>query len=76
MAQQEKYEAEMRSLSASISEAQEQLLGSPIQASSVDDLKHQIAERNVSLDIIVSAYMMLNTEDAVLLFTCAQARIV
>jgi hypothetical protein len=49
--QQDRYEAELRSLSSSVNESQERLLGSPILASSVDDLKAQITERNVSTNI-------------------------
>ena len=45
--QQEQYEAEMKQLTKSITEAQERLLGSPIQASSVETLKKQISEHNV-----------------------------
>ena len=47
VAQQDQYESEMRQLTKSIKEAQEQLLGSPIQASSVETLKQQISEHNV-----------------------------
>lgn len=47
VAQQEQYETEMKQLTMSIKEAQEQLLGSPIQASSVEALKQQITEHNV-----------------------------
>lgn len=53
VAQQEQYETEMRSLSSSITEAQERLIDSPIQASSVNDLRAQISERNVSLPVVV-----------------------
>lgn len=51
--QQEQYESELRSLSSSINEAQEKLIGSPIQASSVNDLRAQITERNVSFNFPV-----------------------
>ena len=47
VAQQDQYESEMRQLNKSIKDAQEKLLGSPIQASSVETLKQQISERNV-----------------------------
>ena len=47
VAQQEQYEMEMKQLTKSIAEAKEQLLGSPIQASSVETLKQQISEHNV-----------------------------
>ena len=47
VAQQDQYESEMRQLTKSIKDAQEKLLGSPIQASSVETLKQQITERNV-----------------------------
>lgn len=68
VAQQERYEAELRTLSSSINESQEKLLGSPILASSVDDLKAQITERNVSRNIrrqrfslyIVTLYQLLS----------------
>lgn len=46
VAQQDQYESEMRQLTKSIKDAQEQLLGSPIQASSVETLKQQISEHN------------------------------
>lgn len=62
VAEQERYEAELRSLSSSITDAQERLLGSPIQASSVDDLKAQILERNVSAKIITMLFMYGLTE--------------
>ena len=58
--QQEQYEKEMNSLSSSISEAQARLIGSPIQASSVKDLKEQILERNVSnLMLLFVAHCMV-----------------
>ena len=48
VSQQVKYEAELQALSSSMNEANAKLIGSPIRASSVDDLKKQVYERNVS----------------------------
>ena len=47
VAEQEQYETEIRHLNAAISEAQQQLLASPVRASTVEALKQQIAEHNV-----------------------------
>ena len=66
VAQQELYETEMRSLTSSISEAQERLIGSPIQASSVNDLRTQITERNVSFCRLGRQYC---SKDIVFVFT-------
>lgn len=47
--QQEEYESDIRHLSSAITEAQDKLLSSPVQAADVTTLKKQIAEHNVSL---------------------------
>ena len=45
--EQEEYENQIRHLNGAIAEAQQQLLASPVRATTVDALKQQIAEHNV-----------------------------